>query len=107
VSPTFFIHLVIVPSAMDSPICGMITSVAIALLSPSQTPLQNSIRRSGSMSVRRCPGVGPLAGTRRPVTEIPGRRWSLVAVAVRRTESGVLLHHASSGRRLPPGLQSG
>jgi hypothetical protein len=26
-SPTFFIHLVTVPSAIDSPICGMITSV--------------------------------------------------------------------------------
>ncbi len=26
-SPTFFIHLVTVPSAMDSPIWGMITSV--------------------------------------------------------------------------------
>jgi hypothetical protein len=26
-SPTFFSHLVTVPSAMDSPICGMITSV--------------------------------------------------------------------------------
>ena len=26
-SPTFFIHLVMVPSAMDSPICGMMTSV--------------------------------------------------------------------------------
>ena len=28
-SPTFFIHLVIVPSAMDSPICGITTSVAM------------------------------------------------------------------------------
>src|SRR5450759_1060169 len=28
-SPTFLSHLVIVPSAMDSPICGMITSVAM------------------------------------------------------------------------------
>jgi len=27
VSPTFFIHLVMVPSAIDSPIWGMITSV--------------------------------------------------------------------------------
>ncbi len=34
VSPTFFSHFVIVPSAMDSPICGMMTSVAIRLLSP-------------------------------------------------------------------------
>jgi len=31
-SPTFFIHFVMVPSAMDSPICGMMTSVAICLL---------------------------------------------------------------------------
>ncbi len=37
VSPTFFIHLVIVPSAMDSPICGMMTSVAIHLLFVSLT----------------------------------------------------------------------
>jgi hypothetical protein len=37
VSPTFFIHLVIVPSAMDSPICGMMTSVAIGLLFVSLT----------------------------------------------------------------------
>jgi hypothetical protein len=29
VSPTFFNHLVMVPSAIDSPICGMMTSVAI------------------------------------------------------------------------------
>ena len=28
-SPTFFSHLVIVPSAMDSPICGITTSVAM------------------------------------------------------------------------------
>src|SRR5204863_3732344 len=28
-SPTCFIHLVIVPSAIDSPICGITTSVAI------------------------------------------------------------------------------
>ena len=27
VSPTFFSHLVMVPSAMDSPICGMMTGV--------------------------------------------------------------------------------
>ena len=31
VSPTFFIHLVMVPSAIDSPIWGMMTSV-VALL---------------------------------------------------------------------------
>ncbi len=30
-SPTFFNHLVIVPSAIDSPICGMMTSAAMAL----------------------------------------------------------------------------
>jgi hypothetical protein len=30
-SPTFFIHLVIVPSAIDSPICGMMTSVIRAI----------------------------------------------------------------------------
>ena len=28
-SPTFFSHFVIVPSAMDSPICGITTSVAM------------------------------------------------------------------------------
>ena len=35
-SPGFFIHLVIVPSAMDSPIWGMMTSVAMSLLSTRQ-----------------------------------------------------------------------
>ncbi len=30
-SPTFFNHFVIVPSAIDSPICGMMTSVAMTL----------------------------------------------------------------------------
>ncbi len=30
-SPTFTSHLVIVPSAIDSPICGITTSVAISL----------------------------------------------------------------------------
>jgi hypothetical protein len=38
-SPTFFIHFVIVPSAIDSPICGMMISVAIA---PPPKPNQNS-----------------------------------------------------------------
>ncbi len=33
-SPTFFIHLVMVPSAIDSPIWGMMTSVAMGLLLP-------------------------------------------------------------------------
>jgi hypothetical protein len=32
-SPTFFSHLVIVPSAMDSPICGITTSVLISVFS--------------------------------------------------------------------------
>jgi hypothetical protein len=32
-SPTFFIHLVMVPSAMDSPIWGMMTSVIDRILS--------------------------------------------------------------------------
>jgi hypothetical protein len=30
-SPTFFSHFVIVPSAMDSPICGITTSVLISV----------------------------------------------------------------------------
>jgi hypothetical protein len=43
-SPTFFIHLVIVPSAMDSPIWGMMTSV-IRALSPELTTRQSRGRR--------------------------------------------------------------
>src|SRR5690242_14299183 len=40
VSPTFLFHRTIVPSAIDSPICGMTTSVAI-------TNLGSSLRRPG------------------------------------------------------------
>src|ERR1051325_2144306 len=43
-SPTFFSHFVIVPSAMDSPICGITTSVLIS--SPARFPL-NSKERQG------------------------------------------------------------
>jgi hypothetical protein len=37
VSPTFFIHFVMVPSAIDSPIWGMMTSVAMRLLSAEES----------------------------------------------------------------------
>jgi len=45
-SPTFFIHLVIVPSAMDSPIWGMMTSVIRALSPELFTHLWRGRRRT-------------------------------------------------------------
>jgi hypothetical protein len=48
VSPTFFIHFVMVPSAIDSPIWGMMTSVAMSLLSA-----ENPVHR---ITFQRAPG---------------------------------------------------
>jgi hypothetical protein len=62
-SPTFFSHLVIVPSAIDSPIWGMMISVAIP-------PPPREIRIASKL--RSFPSPEPFAGRRIPFADLHG-----------------------------------
>ncbi len=81
-SPTFFIHRDRVPSAMDSPICGMITSIlAILFRSPVSTP-QASGRRA--RYPRSAAGRSPRAAARTAAGRRGRRRAAPARRAIRR-----------------------